>query len=305
MHAGTYIFSCRFDTDALLPVFKGSTLRGSLGHALKRIICALRQKSCDSCLLQATCAYAFLFEVESKGAAARRPHPYVLVPPAEERRDYGTGEPFSFSLLLFGRANDYLPHIVYAVQEMGRSGLGKPSAAPGKFRLESVRLGEAELYNGNGTLSLPGSLPELLPGQACRTSEPDSLTLTCETPLRLKHNNRLQTELPFHLVVRAALRRISSLEGAYGNGEPALDYKGLAARATSVRSMEEACRWVEFGRYSNRQQTTMLIGGLQGTSIYQGDNLAEFLPLLRYCEVTHLGKQTSFGLGRIRVEEAP
>jgi len=305
MHLGTYTFCCRFDTEALLPVFKGSTLRGGLGHALRRITCALRRKSCDSCLLGATCAYAFLFKVKEESGPLRRPHPYALAPPNEERRHYTPGDALSFSLLLFGKANDYLPHIVYAVQEMGRSGLGKPSAAPGRFRLESVRLDEAELYNNNGTLTLPGSLPELLPGQACQRLGPDSLALTCEAPLRLKHNNRLQTELPFHLVVRAALRRISSLEATYGNGEPALDYKGLVARATSVRCVERSCRWVELERYSNRQKTSMLIGGLQGTNIYQGDNLAEFLPLLRYCEVTRLGKQTSFGLGRIKVEEAP
>jgi CRISPR/Cas system endoribonuclease Cas6 (RAMP superfamily) len=46
----------------------------------------------------------------------------------------------------------------------------------------------------------------------------------------------------------------------------------------------------------------MQLGGITGRMVYLGDNLATFLPLLRYCEKTHLGKQTTFGLGHIRVE---
>lgn len=307
MQAGTYTFTCCFDTEAILPSFKGSTLRGSLGHALKKIVCALRRQECRACLLASTCAHAFLFEEKSSAATntqGRPPHPYVLVPPDDERRGYGAGDYFSFSLRLFGRANDFLPHLVYAVQEMGRAGLGKISSAPGRFRLQEVRSDEAVLFSGNTTLTLPTRIPELLPAAATERGI-DSLALICETPLRLKHNNRFQTDLPFHLVIRAALRRISSLEATYGNGEPALDYKGLAARATAVRSIKESCRWVEIERYSNRQQTAMLIGGIQGGNTYHGEGLGEFLPLLRYCEVTHLGKQTSFGLGRIRITTDP
>ncbi len=44
----------------------------------------------------------------------------------------------------------------------------------------------------------------------------------------------------------------------------------------------------------------MLMGGLVGEVGYAGD-LAEFLPLLRYMEKVHLGKATTFGLGKIEV----
>jgi len=106
--------------------------------------------------------------------------------------------------------------------------------------------------------------------------------------------------LIFHLLVRAALRRVSTLENGHGNGEPDLDYPGLVKRAGAITIKNSDCRWQELTRYSNRQQTAMLLGGLQGSIEYQGD-LTEFVPLLRYCETVHLGKQTTFGLGRIEV----
>ena len=39
---------------------------------------------------------------------------------------------------------------------------------------------------------------------------------------------------------------------------------------------------------------------LMGRLAFQG-NVAEFLPFFRYCERVNLGKQSAFGLGRIRV----
>lgn len=305
MRMGTYTFFCRFETDALLPAFKGSTIRGGLGHALKRTVCALRRQECKSCLLSATCAYALLFETGT-GQAVRRPHPYILVPPDTEQRSWQAGALFSFSISLFGKANEYLPHLVYGIGEMGRDGLGKGASITngGRFLLDSVRQGDAVIFEGE-TLKPAVNLAE--PSFAVSHSQPafTRLFLTCLTPLRIKSDNRFQEGLPFHLLVRAALRRISSLEEAYGEGEPPLDYKGLAARAAKVRTAAANCEWHEIERYSNRQKAAMLMGGILGKVVYEGDNLAEFLPLLRYCELTHLGKQTSFGLGRIKVTTEP
>ena len=43
------------------------------------------------------------------------------------------------------------------------------------------------------------------------------------------------------------------------------------------------------------------MGGVGGSIEFEG-GLAPCLPLLRVAEVVHLGKETSFGLGKVRVE---
>ncbi len=303
MQAGTYWFSCRITAGAMLPEFKGSTLRGGLGHALKRIACALRRQNCHGCLLEANCAYAFLFETRlCKGeflTTPSRPHPYVLIAPDTPKRYWAEDEEFSFGVTLFGPALHFLPHLVFAVQEMGKSGIGKGAReGNGRFLLESVRHGNAEIYKG-GILDTSQPAPQLR--LSLEEPEAERIVLTCQAPVRLKHNNRFQADLPFHLVIRAALRRISTLEASYGEGEPRLDYKGLSARATNVRCISAEGQWEEIERYSNRQKRSMLIGGVKGRMVYQGQGLGEFLPVLRYSEAVHLGKQTSFGLGRIHI----
>ncbi len=313
MQTGSYQFHCQFTAPAVLPEFKGSTLRGAFGHSLKQVVCALRRQQCPTCLLNATCAYAFIFEAEKlpaeksadKARIATRPHPYVLAPPLTSQQSFAVGDGFAFDLTLFGRANDYLPHLVYAVERMGDSGLGKGAGedkGQGRFRLLAMRSGGATLYDGERRVITAGPPPPRLQLDDPPPIPVPALTLRLITPLRLKHHNHLQAELPFHLLVRAALRRISTLAETYGSGEPDLDYRGLTRRAEQVTTQHSACRWLDLRRYSNRQQSGMLIGGVLGSIRYQGE-LAEFLPLLRFCEQTHLGKQTAFGLGRIEVEE--
>lgn len=292
-----------------MPTFKGSTIRGGLGHSLKKIACALKRQECQDCLLRNTCAYALLYETHPGqgpgdshpilSPVRRRPHPYVLIPPDDSTRHYQSGEPFSFGIQLFGPAIQYLPHVVFAVQEMGKAGLGRGNLnGEGRFLLEAVYQDDQRIYDGKALAAPPQ--PISLAINPPPVAPVARLTLTCLTPLRLKYTNQLQGSLPFHLLIRAALRRIAALESAYGEGEPDLDYKGLAARAAQVAIEKAACRWAEIERYSARQKTAMLIGGIMGAITYTGE-LGEFLPLLRYCEITHLGKQTSFGLGRIRI----
>ena len=127
------------------------------------------------------------------------------------------------------------------------------------------------------------------------------IKLTIETPLRLKFNNKLQADLPFHLLVRAMLRRVSSLMNAYGDGEPDLDYRGLVQRAENVCMVENNLSWYDWQRYSFRQDVKMLMGGIVGSITYEGA-VDEYLTLVKFCEQVHIGKQTTFGLGKIKME---
>jgi len=87
----------------------------------------------------------------------------------------------------------------------------------------------------------------------------------------------------------------------YGNGEPALDYRGLVKRAGTVSIVESDLRWFDWQRYSLRQDKAMLMGGMTGSITYEG-KIDEYMPLIDFCSKVHLGKQTAFGLGKIKAE---
>jgi len=308
---GKYLFFSIFEDDAILPYYKGSTFRGAFGHALKKVVCALKRQDCKDCLLREKCVYSFVFETsitgndsEGRKRIASPPHPYVIEPPATTKTDYKKGESFDFTLLLFGRANDYLPYFIYAFEQMGQMGIGRriEGERPG-FKLKSVTAGDNPVYSSQDNKIREGEFAEDLVIENFLSEESKAarrIELTLETPLRLKFKNSLEANISFHVLVRAMLRRISSLNNYHGHGEPPLDYRGMVERAKSVEIRESSVRWFDWKRYSNRQDQSMLMGGIVGKVNYAGD-LGEFIPLIRFCEKVHIGKQTSFGLGKIKV----
>jgi hypothetical protein len=62
MLLGNYEFHCKLESEAILPYFKGSTFRGVFGHALKKVVCALKNQECNTCLLNKRCIYTQVFE---------------------------------------------------------------------------------------------------------------------------------------------------------------------------------------------------------------------------------------------------
>ncbi len=299
---GNYRFSCTLDGDAELPAYKGSTFRGGFGHALRQSVCTIKRSDCDSCLLKDICVYVRVFEQgrEKDRHGNLLPHPFVIVPPHNRETRLAKDSAFDCHLLLFGKANQFLPYFIHAFQLMGKNGIGKHiRGRRAGFKLNQVTENNRVIYPGENTRMEKYETRDICLGAASEeTGETGRVKIEFQTPLRIKFGNRLHDGLLFHILVRAMLRRVSSLFLAYGAGEPDLDYKGLVKKAQDVRLVENRLSWFDWKRYSLRQDESMLMGGIMGSAIYEGP-LSVFLPLLDFCSKVHLGKQTSFGLGKL------
>ena len=308
LEVGRFVFRCILNQDAILPVYKGSTLRGVLGATLKKTVCALKKKECKECPLGARCLYARVFEPHFQGSQKGGSHlktgPCVIEPPDDTGCHLPKGTPLSFSLILFGGTCAELPYFVHAIDTMGLMGIGKPiQGRRAGYSIQSIEHAGRFLYDLEKRELDGSNLGEtiIIPDETLEPEPAGKIRLECLTPLRLKFDNHLQVNLPFHVLVRALLRRISSLFDTYGTGEPSLDYKGLVQRAMKVYCMENHLQWYDWKRFSRRQDREMLMGGIVGHAVYEG-NLTEYMPLLRLGGLLHIGKQTSFGLGKIRTE---
>ncbi len=203
-----------------------------------------------------------------------------------------------------GNFNKSIAYFIYAFEQMGKIGIGrKINGQRGQFILEHVKSNGKTIYSStDNQISINDRFSNLDVNVVPMPQSKDScLKLTLETPLRLKYTNRLQAELPFHLLTRAMLRRISSLMNTYDNGEPSLDYPGLVKKAYNIKTVDNQLSWYDWQRYSFRQDQKMLMGGITGSVTYKGE-LAEYIPLAEFCEQVHLGKQTTFGLGKIKAQ---
>lgn len=121
------------------------------------------------------------------------------------------------------------------------------------------------------------------------------------TPTRLKYDGKLSPTLEFHILIRNLLRRISLLSYFHCEKELDLDFKGLIEKSKQISVVKSDLKWYDWERYSNRQDTRMMMGGFIGPITFQGD-FETFLPFLLLGEYIHVGKGTSFGLGEYEIK---
>lgn len=316
---------------AALPPFHGSMLRGAFGHALRRAACTMGPaQPCPTCRLRRACAHSRLFEALIDGSG-REPPPFLrglptaprpyLFEPGSAARSLAPGGELPFDLLLFGQAVDLLAYSLVAVERMAAAGLGRGRAP---FELLHVRCPGAagewrDVFTaGRGLADGEPPVAVIPPGPAgqsaglyraatmASTPVPLSVGVVAGrgvirflTPARFKVRHQLARAVTFRGLAFAMLRRVLEVAHFHVPGA-AVDWtiRPLLEHAGTVRLVASDLYWRDWERYSARQETRMALGGLVGSLEVEGD-LTPFEPLLAAAEVLHVGKGTTFGLGRL------
>lgn len=358
------------------PSYKGAAFRGGFGYAFKRVICVIRGKECDDCLLKQKCIYSYIFETpppedtEMLRLYPKVPHPFVIEPPFTEKQSFAPGETCTFHLILIGNAIDYLPYFIYTFTELGKQGIGQGRGKYDLVQVEGIGLGNEalQIYNHKDqtltshypiihahqlnhqpftarlsscvgeNIATHNQMPSPCEGEdfvvmvrqahhARRytlnlskgqsnddggvniVSQKDTsqggnhhntITISLLTPLRLRFDGHITDKLEFHVLIRNLLRRISSLSYFHCGEKFQVDFKGLIEKARAVNQTKSDIHWYDWKRYSTRQEEWMSLGGVTGTVSYEGD-ISDFMLLLRLGEYVHVGKGTSFGLGKYEI----
>jgi hypothetical protein len=304
-------FTMRADEDARLPVYLGSTLRGAMGKAFRKGACMTRARTCENCMFVGQCAYAYIFETTSEQVRAEIkniiplyiPHPFVLEPPVTRKTSYTKGDSLQFNVVLIGTGIQFLPFFIAAFGQAGIDGLG---AGRFKYHLESVE----QLIEGKNILLWEGGNTLVArPNEQLLTDNPDdqsvnTIIMDLQTPLRLRDGGSLSADLSFTLLMRSIFRRLDLLGKIHGSGALHIPYRDYLLQADDIKIQAERTdlRWIEWERYSNRQKSSLKMGGLCGRVCYTGD-LTIFMPYLLMAQELHAGKGTAFGLGKIAITE--
>lgn len=279
-----------------LPYYSGSTVRGGLGRALRKVACVPLCKSPQTCLLGSLCPYFYAFESQRNDAPAglrNYPHPFVLEPVSSSIVEQGSE--FSFGFILVGNSIRILPYFIYAFIQMGQMGIGKNH---GKFNLISVvsrPSGKVVYQPERGVIEFWGdriSPSKIHIGRRVR--------LSFLTPTRLKIGGIYEVAPRFESLVRAGLRRMSLLARGYCDAELRLRFDELIEMSRGVRIVNEMTNMRIIKRFSSRQKAKVPMYGFTGIVEYEGDlpSFGELLDALRWL---HIGGATSFGFGKVEI----
>ncbi|HCJ66241.1 MAG TPA: hypothetical protein DHV62_02665, partial [Elusimicrobia bacterium] len=250
LYLAKYQFILQAKEDLALPTYKGSVFRGGFGSVFRQLCCVnKKEKNCLQCLLKNKCAYVYIFETllpenSSKFKSLREiPHPFVIEPPNDNRKNYYRGDLFNFNLLLFGKAVDYLTYFIFTFKELGNLGIGRKGRR-GKYCLKEIfNFQDEKIYDfQDETIKNINSKITFTALSSHLSLIPHYLSLSFLTPTRIKYQNDLVVKPEFHILIRSLLHRISALSYFHCNEELKVDFKTLISDAEKVRIKDSNLR---------------------------------------------------------------
>ncbi len=312
-----------------LPSFAGSTFRGALGHAMRKVRYQSKE-ICRKCPAHSECRYGSLYTyffespwdhpfigpahdvLNPKMQRETYPQPFILEPPSGG--SYAADELLVLEFTLIGKAISFFPFMACTLIAMGIQGVGRGRA---HTQLEIISNGFTSkdgknplIYDAKvGEMATPAEVidfnivhrwaEEFVAAQ----NEIGEIRINFLTPFRYKYQGKLGQPLTFEILVRNLLRRFTLLS-VHSPLPVAIDHERLLLLATSVQVKSSNLRWRQLARYSLRQKTWMNLDGFVGEMTFAGD-LVPFLPYLKMGEYLNVGKDGSFGLGKYEMSLAP
>ncbi len=314
LQVARYRFHWRIKTSLQLPTYAGSTLRGVFGRALRKLACLTQASECRGCAVLAACPYPRLFEHQSaqlfsdqSGKGLPSLAPYAIEtnfsntnrnPKIDYR--YLPGRHFSFDMVLMTPAAiSQLPLIIATWKHAFANGVGK---AQGTAILTLVEYLPADSVPTSTvyTEGIPRLQPHRVELSVPQFTKPTDVLLKFQTPVRIEQKGKLikEVDLTGSLFLRHLIRRVSfHICAQQADAYSLADIHLLNTMADQVESGECQLQWHDWSRYSLRQKRSMTLGGLTGR-IYLKRVPPELLPFIYLGQWTHVGKESSFGLGK-------
>ncbi|MCD7833630.1 MAG: CRISPR system precrRNA processing endoribonuclease RAMP protein Cas6 [Lachnospiraceae bacterium] len=281
--------------DTILPQTKVSALRGGMGEMLLQQNC-VRDRDCVNCPFQKDCLVWDTFY----SRAETRPD-YVtgkdsvgyLIECGDLSTHFSAGSQLTFRLILFGRSITFFNVYLQAIAYLGMCGLGKYHA---KFRIAEVRNALGKALIADQRLDMREyrirTLGDYVRGRKRKLEkEGDHYVLVFVSPLCMKYHGEYLEQFSGEALVRGAMRRIQMLDFYMG-------HEAEQAEPTCFPEIKtQQVRGAEMSRYSSTQDAKMSLSGIRGKAVFEAIP-EDCLDYLLAGELTHIGKNTSFGFGQ-------
>ena len=294
-------YSLEFEAvrEGQLPYFPGSAIRGAFGHALKRLVCVMRNRtSCRGCPLEISCLYTSIFETRSEENTDetkrydRLPHPFILKVSFLKNRNFQMGSRIIVGFHLFGNAMSASPFVIRAFEEAGKKGFGSKRLP---FKLANIYI-EGKKVKWQAGQNYPPYFEQNEP-----VGKSKILQWQLVTPLRVRSRGKLvdQDKLTPRDIALTLYRRLDLLARNYGKSSLFIDSKSIIENANLIQFSSLDLHWKTLQRYSSRQSSTHSVSGIVGTLGLDFSRTPEWGALLAWAPIVHFGKGTSMGLGRV------
>ena len=278
-----------------MPEAKTAALRGGMGEMLLRQNCVIDRK-CGECRFSKECivSHTFYSPMEKKPSYVTKPESVgYLLECTDTRTYFKKGDQFEFALTLFGDSIVFFNIYLQAFCQLGISGMGKDKA---RFRI-------SEVSNTQGRPVVRGNEVDM--SKYCIDTVNDYIIerkerlkrgvgdwrLTFITPLSMKYQQKYMERFYAEALVKGAARRVQMLD-YYISVEADVPEFSVYPKIRTQTVRRKNVR-----RYSGTQDLHMTLRGITGTVLFE-TMPEECLDYLIAGELTHMGRNTSFGFAK-------
>ncbi|QCT95328.1 CRISPR system precrRNA processing endoribonuclease RAMP protein Cas6 [Caminibacter mediatlanticus TB-2] len=263
-----------FLSDYKLPfTFIGSTIRGAFGYGLKRVVCINPSFKCDGCFAKDNCLYYDLYEKSFN----------------KFRFAFKLDGKLNFDLYLFEEISNKTPYILSSIYKAFKEiGILRDRIKIDDFK---ILVNDEIVYDGEFKECKMENVKWKMEDFS-HNDELITITLNFITPLRIKQDGKYVRgdELNPISILRSIYHRYLKLKDKKPQKLPFMP---------DIEVIDKNLKFIDYGRYSNRQKTKMKLGGVVGEMKLKVDENS--YKLFKLGEIIGVGKQVTFGLGNMRV----
>ena len=279
-----------------MPETKTAALRGGMGEMLLRQNCVM-DRDCKNCMFYRSCvvSHTFYSYMEKKPAYVTGAESVgYLLECTDRQTEFRDGGFFEFTLVLFGGSIAFFNIYLQAFCHLGMEGIGRDRA---RFRIAEVRNTEGQpIVRGNEvdmSRYCISTVDDYIRRRKERlTGRTGRWTLTFITPLSMKYQQQYMDQFYGDALVKGAARRVQMLGYYTGTEEDVPEFPEYP------RIREQSVRPARVKRYSGTQDSYITLRGITGRIVFE-NMPEECLEYLIAGELTHIGRNTSFGFGEI------
>jgi hypothetical protein len=320
-----FIATFRVNRSLYLYRSSGNAFHGLIGNALSQVEFKADNSDCRNCPIRSECRYENLYTYfiitpfdhpfvrdESLPPEMKRdkyPTPYFFIPPGGGQ--YTPGHHIVLNFTLIGKAIECFPFFACALKRIRSLKFGQSS---GIIALDSIydarrnRQGKnTKLYDSEtGFTESPCQVLDFNEIFQRITTDPildegiSRIKTTFVSPFQFRNRNRLGKDFSFQLLIRSILRRMTLLS-VHSPFHWNVDFRYVMNKASDIEISGSSMEWIDYYYKPSNRNQKMKVGGFIGEVEFSGD-LTEFLPYLTMGEYLHVGKKTSYGLGKYNIE---
>ena len=251
-------------------------------------------------MFHASCVYASLFESiipkdnEILTGRDRISHPYII---DVENFNQGPTAFLTLTCILLHPVVSYIPYLFYALKKGGEAGILRRRIP---YRIDGILDGDRPLLvdEDHMNMSIESDLWECPPPEhSSGETREQALMVQALSPLRFKVMGRYTHRFDAAALTACLHRRMQTLCSQYGGNDTAGEYRF----SEGFRVAENRLEWKDYTHYSARQKKAMRLGGAMGTLEVEGKFSEYETALFRFAEIFHAGKNTNFGLGKLKL----